>query len=65
MTKYTIKVKYETGNSFNSEILEEEIGLVFDNIDLAKTALSCLETHYNIYKHFNLKDTDLNFDDIK
>lgn len=46
---YTIRVRYQTGNSFGSHDEENNIGLCWDSIELARKALAALEEHYKIY----------------
>lgn len=52
---YTIQVYYKTGNSFGSHEETDEIGLVFKDIQQAKSALKSLKEHYNFYKEFDKK----------
>ena len=43
---FTIQVTYTTGNSFGSEEVTEEIGLVWKDIELAKNALQSIREQY-------------------
>lgn len=54
---YTIEVSYRTGSSFHSEDVLEDIGLIWQNKELAVKALQSLKEHYTLYleceDHFN------------
>jgi hypothetical protein len=47
---YTIKVSYHTGDSFNTYDLERDVGLVWQNKELARKALRSIKEHYDAYE---------------
>ena len=47
---FTIEVTYQTGDSFNSYEETHEIGLMWNNIELANEALSDLSEHYKLFQ---------------
>ncbi len=47
---YTIEVHYTTGNSFNSEETTDQIGLQWEDKQLARKALQSLREHYVLYE---------------
>ena len=53
MTAWTIEVHYQTGNSFNTEFVTENINLAWKDIDLAKECLNSIKEHYDLYKQFS------------
>jgi len=52
MKKYSIKVSYQTGDSFGSNDVEE-VWEDFDNLDIAKENLKRIEEHYRQYEVLN------------
>ncbi|WOL22893.1 hypothetical protein [Escherichia phage vB_EcoM_JNE01] len=46
MSKYTIKVIYETGDTSSSSIIEENIDLQWETIEGARNALQVLKEHW-------------------
>jgi len=48
--KYTIKIEYTTGDSFHTEEAEGTVGLVWENMDVAKQALQRIKEHYNWFR---------------
>lgn len=53
MNRFTIKISYQTGNSFGSEDAVEDIGLTWENINQAEKALVCIKEHYQAYLEEN------------
>lgn len=51
--KYTIKIEYTTGNSFNSERLSENLEFEWQNIEMAKANLKRIKNHYEFYMEYN------------
>lgn len=47
---YTIKVRYQTGNSFDSWEETDEIGWSWDDVETAREALTRLHKHYKWYQ---------------
>ena len=47
---YTIKIKYETGNSFGHHTEESEVDYIWDTIELAREALQNIQAHYKHYR---------------
>ena len=52
MTHYTIDVKYQIGNTSNSEDDVVTIGLVWEDKDLARKALQSIKEHYTLYREY-------------
>lgn len=51
--KYELLVDYTTGDSFGSEeVTEEEMGVIFENLEVAKLALEMVKEHYSFYNQF-------------
>lgn len=48
---YTIKVKYKTGDSFNSYDEEDDVGLVWESRELARKALASIKEQYELYQN--------------
>jgi len=54
---YTIKVKYQTGDSFHTEETDDLLGCCWDDIELARKGLQAIKEHHEIYQY---KDIDSN-----
>jgi len=52
---YTIKVKYQTGDSFHTEETEDLIGCCWDNIELARKGIQAIREHHELYRY---RDSD-------
>ena len=50
---YTIEVEYQTGDSFNTERVSEQIGLVWEDKDLARKALQSIKEHYKLQQELD------------
>lgn len=61
---YTIKVHYQTGNSFNTEDDVEEIGLVWKDKNLARLCLQSIKEHYTLYKEMDNNHSGRSFEEI-
>lgn len=52
--KYEIRIDYSTGDSFGNEDRDnEDLGLVFDTVELAEKALMEIKEHYEYVKEFD------------
>lgn len=51
--KYTIKVEYETGDSFHIEQAEGTVELVWEDLEVVKVALQRLKEHYDWFRYIN------------
>lgn len=47
---YTILIKYQTGDSFNSTDTEDTIGYSFETREEARVVLGYIKEHYDLYK---------------
>lgn len=65
MKEYKIKIKYITGNSFNSHTEEGFVELTWDDMNIAKENLLRIQAHYehfnklNSSHYWNLKKEDI------
>jgi hypothetical protein len=50
---YTIKVTYQTGDSFKSFETSDQVGIVWTSLDKAKEALRAIKEHNEYYKSRN------------
>jgi len=50
---FAIKIKYETGDSFNSYEEMDLVGHVWKNLDKAKESLERIKNHYEYVKEYN------------
>ena len=57
---FKIKVKYRTGNSFDSYDEEEILEIEWESLDMAKRNLLHIQSHYNMYNKISsyLKPND-------
>jgi len=52
--KYEILIDYTTGDSFGSEERnDQDLGLIFDNVQLAEQALKDIEEHYKLAEEYD------------
>ncbi|CAG7581470.1 MAG: hypothetical protein SLAVMIC_00858 [uncultured marine phage] len=52
--KHKIEIKYQTGDSFNSEDTSDILELEWDDLDIAKENLKAIQEHYrNSYEPLN------------
>lgn len=52
--KYEIRIDYTTGDSFGNEDRDnEDLGLIFDSIDLVEKALVEIEEHYRYAEEYD------------
>ena len=61
-SKYKIKIVYETGDSYTTEICTEYLELTWHNLDNAKANLLAIKEHYEMYQN-SLNHT--NFENYK
>ncbi len=54
---YTIKISYQTGDSFSTSEEEELIGCCWKNKNLAKEALQAIKEHHHVYASSGFRDT--------
>lgn len=48
---YTIRITYETGDSFGSSTEEDEIPMLWCNLDTAQLALESIKEHKEAFEH--------------
>jgi len=48
--KFKIKYGYQTGNSFGSESLEDELEMSWESLDVVKSNLKRIQEHYQQYR---------------
>jgi len=59
---YTIDVEYTTGHSLASEVTNDTVGAVWEDLEEAKAAMNSLVEHYNAYKEANGYSRRVQFD---
>ena len=65
---WTIRVEYQTGDSFGSDDKSDTIGLIWESRELAREALRSIKEHYTLYKEsesFRGRGHDAVLEDMK
>ena len=50
---YTIRIRYATGDSYDAYNTEDDVGMVWNELEHAQEALACIKAHYNAVEHLD------------